>query len=171
MNRTIALFGSSRRNGNTGQFIDWIAGELAIDVIDLADKDISAFDYEHKNAGDDFAPLLKQLLEYDSIIFVTPIYWYGPSAQLKVFIDRLSDLLDVEELKDYGRQLRNKTGFIVCTSSCSDADSTFLNSFINTFEYLGMQYGGYVHADCENGYVQKHYQEDVEKFKNIILGA
>ena len=45
---TIALFASSRRNGNTGQLMDRIAGELEIEVVDLAGKSISPFDYEHK---------------------------------------------------------------------------------------------------------------------------
>ncbi len=39
MRSTIALFGSSRRNGNTGQLMDAIAGELQIEVVDLAWKE------------------------------------------------------------------------------------------------------------------------------------
>lgn len=36
------------------------------------------------------------------------IYWYGPWAQMKVFIDRASDFLDVECLRDTGRQIKGK---------------------------------------------------------------
>ena len=49
MKDTIAVFGGARRNGNTGKLIDWIADTLKINVIDLAEKDISPYDYEHKN--------------------------------------------------------------------------------------------------------------------------
>lgn len=164
MKSTIAIFASARRNGNTGKFIDWIAGELGIDVIDLCEKEITPYDYEHKNINDDFIPLMNNLLSYENIIFVTPVYWYGPSAQMKIFIDRTSDFLDVEALKDIGRKLRNKTAYIVCTSISGDADSSFLNSFKDTFRYLGMDYGGYVHANCENGYIPDNYQKDVSKF-------
>ena len=52
----IALFSSSRRNGNTGQLMDRIAVELDIEVVDLATKNMSAYDYEHGNRGDDFEP-------------------------------------------------------------------------------------------------------------------
>lgn len=61
MNETIAIFASARRDGNTGKLIDWIAGELDIDIIDLSEKNISPFDYEHKNINDDFLPLLDEL--------------------------------------------------------------------------------------------------------------
>ncbi len=46
MSETIAIFGSSRRNGNTGKFIDQIVNELDMEVVDLGLKDISAYDYE-----------------------------------------------------------------------------------------------------------------------------
>ena len=164
MNETIAIFASARRNGNTGKFIDWIASELNIEVIDLSQKNITPYDYEHKNIDDDFLPLVNNLLTFKNIIFVTPVYWYAASAQMKVFIDRTSDFLDLEELKPIGRELRKKTAYVVCTSISNEADRSFLNSFKDTFGYLGMEYGGDVHANCENGFNPNEYKEDVEKF-------
>jgi multimeric flavodoxin WrbA len=164
VNETIAIFASARRDGNTGKLIDWIAGELDIDIIDLGEKNISPFDYEHKNINDDFLPLLDELLTYNNIIFVTPVYWYAASAQMKIFIDRTSDLLDVEELKSIGRRLKNKTAYVVCTSISPEADSSFLNAFKDTFEYLSINYGGHIHADCENGYEPHKYKDGVKKF-------
>lgn len=164
------MFASARRNGNTGKLIDWIARELDIDIIDLSEKNISAYDYDHKNIDDDFIPLMRQLLEYEKIIFVTPVYWYAPSAQMKVFIDRTSDFLDVDELNGIGRQLREKMAYIVCTSISSDADNSFMNSLKDTFRYLGMQYGGYIHANCEEGYIQERYQQDVDRFVRLVRG-
>ncbi len=168
MNDTIAIFASARRNGNTGKFIDWIGNELDINIIDLSEKNISPYDYEHKNLDDDFIPLMNQLLDYEKIIFATPVYWYAASAQMKVFIDRTSDFLYLEELKDMGRRLRKKTGYIACTSTSNKADRSFLNSFKDTFEYLGMNYGGHVHANCENGYNPSEYIEDVKKFVKLF---
>ena len=164
MNETIAIFASARRDGNTGKLIDWIARELDIDIIDLGEKNISPFDYEHRNINDDFLPLLDELLKYKNILFVTPVYWYAASAQMKVFIDRTSDLLDVEELKSIGRRLRNKTAYVVCTSISPEADSSFLNSFKDMFGYLGIDYGGHIHADCESGYDPHKYTDEVKKF-------
>jgi len=170
MNDTIAVFASARRNGNTGKFMDWVGSELGINTIDLSKKNISPYDYEHRNIDDDFMPLMNQLLNHEKIIFSTPVYWYAASAQMKVFIDRTSDFLDLEEFKDIGRRLRNKTAYIVCTSISSEADPSFLNSFKDTFEYLGMNYGGHVHANCENGYSPDGYMEDVSNFVKLVKG-
>lgn len=171
MNKIIAIFASARRHGNTGKLIDWVAGELNIDVIDLAEKNISAYDYGHKNIDDDFIILMNSLLKYEKIIFVTPVYWYAASAQMKIFIDRTSDFLDIDELKDIGRRLRNKTAYIVCTSISNEADQAFLNSFKSTFEYLGMKYGGHLHANCEKGYNPQKYKNSIDKFVQMIRSS
>lgn len=164
MTNAVAVFASARRNGNTGKLIDWIANELGIDVIDISQRNISNYDYDHKNIDDDFLPLINTLLDFDKIIFVTPVYWYGPSAQMKVFIDRTSDFLDLEELKEIGRRLRGKTAYIACTSVSAKAHDAFISSLQSTFEYLGMTYGGHVHTNCEDGYIKENYQDDVEQF-------
>ena len=75
MSKAIALFASARRNGNTGQFIDWIANCLDIQIIDLLEKDITPYDYDHKNINDDFITVMNQLLNYEKIIFVF-YYWF-----------------------------------------------------------------------------------------------
>lgn len=150
--------------------MDWVASELGINIIDLSEKNISPYDYEHKNINDDFMPLMMQLLSHEKIIFSTPVYWYAASAQMKIFIDRTSDFLDIESYKDIGRRLRNKTAYIVCTSISNEADQSFLNAFKDTFEYLGMNYGGHVHANCENGYVPDDYMNDVSKFVELVKG-
>jgi multimeric flavodoxin WrbA len=150
MNKTIAIIGSSRRNGNTGKLIDTIASKLAIEVIDLADLNISTYDYEHGNMNDDFLPTIKYILTHDNIIFASPVYWYAMSAQMKTFFDRITDLLSVDELKSLGRKLRGKVGFVVSTSMHEQIDDSFINSFTDTFHYLGMNYGGAIHSNCKD---------------------
>ena len=95
MRSTVALFASSRRHGNTGRLMDQVAGDLKIEVIDLAQRQLSAFDYQHKNRGDDFEPLMDHVLDFEQIIFASPVYWYAMSPPMKIFVDRISDLLDL----------------------------------------------------------------------------
>jgi multimeric flavodoxin WrbA len=168
MNKTIAVIGSSRRNGNTGKLIDIIAKELNIEVIDLSLKDISPFDYEHKNFDDDFLPLMDHILLHDNIIFVSPVYWFSMSAQMKIFVDRMSDFLSLEELKNTGRKLRGKIGYVVSTSISEKVDDSFIDSFTNTFEYLGMGYGGCVHLDCSSGFDINNGESDLDQFIKTI---
>lgn len=164
MNNTIAVFGSSRRNGNTGKLIDIIAKQLNIEVVDLSLKCISPFDYEHKNLDDDFLPLMDYILTFENIIFVSPVYWFAMSAPMKTFIDRFSDFLSVEELKDKGRKLRGKSGYVVSTSISEEIDNSFINSFSDTFQYLGMEYGGFIHVNCEKGFDLTGCEDEITHF-------
>jgi multimeric flavodoxin WrbA len=170
MPSTIALFASSRRHGNTGRLIDRLATETPIEVIDLAGRNLSAYDYEHRNRGDDFEALIGQVLEFDQVIFASPVYWYAVSPPLKVFIDRLSDLLDLEDLREQGRRLREKTAFVVCTSVCEEPAPAFVGALCETFDYLGMRYGGILHANCVDGYEPAKYEPDIRRFIGQLAG-
>lgn len=171
MRTTIALFASSRRHGNTGQLMDRIADELQIEVIDLGEKNISAFDYEHRNRDDDFEPLIDRVLGFDQIIFASPIYWYSVAPPMKIFIDRLSDLLDLPDLLDKGRQLRSKTAFVVSTSVDDEPDAPFIGAFQETFKYLGMTYGGHINAKCVDGYAADKNEDNVQAFIHNVLSG
>ncbi len=152
MNRAIALFASARRHGNTGAFIDRIAAELGIEVVDLSALRIAPYDYEHGHRGDDFEPLMRRVLECDRLIFASPVYWYAVSSPMKCFLDRITDFLDLPELLDDGRRLRGKTGYVVCTSIYDEAPKSFVDAFLETIDYLGMRFGGIVNANCSDGY-------------------
>lgn len=167
----IALFASSRRHGNTGQLIDRIAQELDIEVVDLADQRISAYDYEHRNRSDDFEPLMKRVLAFDQILFATPVYWYAVSPPMKVFLDRISDFLDLPELLDDGRRLRGKRAYVVCTSIYDEAPASFVGAFADTFNYLGMRFEGVAHANCHDGYLPERHDPDAVAFARRIRAA
>ena len=164
----IALFASSRRNGNTGQFMDCIAKELEIEVIHLADMNMSCYDYEHRNRSDDFEPLMQRVLEFEQIIFASPVYWYAVSPPMKIFLDRISDLLDLPDLLAQGRRLRGKTGYVVCTSIYDEVPASFLGAFRDTFDYLGMRFGGCAHANCSDGYAPARHGAEVLAFASQV---
>lgn len=164
MPSTIAIFASSRRNGNTGRLMDRIATELQTEVVDLTEKSISPFDYEHRNGNDDFEPLISHVLGFDQIIFASPVYWYAVAGPMKIFIDRLSDLLEVPDLLEHGLALRGKTAHIVCTSIDDEVSAHFLGALRDTFSYLGMEFGACMHANCEDGYIASEYEADIRKF-------
>lgn len=160
----IALFSSSRRNGNTGKFIDHIASQTDMEIVDLSTRAISFFDYDHKNRNDDFEPLMDHVLGYDKILFVSPEYWYTVSSPMKIFLDRISDYLDIPELLNKGRALRGKTAWVVSTSISDEPSSPFLDCFKMTFDYLGMNYGGYIHANCLHGYAPEEHESKIKAF-------
>jgi multimeric flavodoxin WrbA len=168
MSNAIALFGSSRRNGNTGQFVDQIADVLGMEVVDLGQLRISAYDYQHRNRGDDFEPLMTRVLEVEHIIIASPVYWYAVSPPVKTFLDRICDYLDIPELRDAGRRLRGKSGYLVCTSVVEHAPEPFVKSVTDTIEYLGMRFGGMAHANCCDGYLRALHEPAVEEFSRLV---
>lgn len=168
MKSAIALFGSSRRHGNTGQLLDHIAAEADIEVVDLGQLRMSPYDYEHGNRDDDFEPLMERVLEFDQIILASPVYWYSVSPPVKVFLDRISDYLDIPELLEQGRRLRGKTGHIVCTSVYDRAPASFTDALTATFAYLGMRIGGMVHANCSAGYSRSIHEPEVAAFARLV---
>ena len=163
----IALFSSSRRHGNTGQFMDRIATNLQIEVVDLASVRMSAFDYEHRNRDDDFEPLMKRVLEFDRLLFATPVYWYAAAPTMKVFLDRIADFLELPDLLNEGRRLRGKWAYVVCTSIYDEAPASFVNAFRDTFNYLGIHFGGVAHANCRDGYVPARHDTDARPFGSM----
>ncbi len=171
MPNAIALFSSSRRDGNTGQFMDRIATNLKIEVVDLTSVRMSPFDYEHRNRSDDFEPLMKRVLEFDQLIFATPVYWYAVAPAMKVFLDRISDFLELPDLLNEGRRLRGKRAYVVCTSIYDQAPASFMNAFRDTFNYLGIQCAGVAHANCRDGYVPDRHDADADLFAQHVMSA
>jgi multimeric flavodoxin WrbA len=169
--KTIALFSSSRRNGNTGGLMDRIALELNIEVVDLGRLRILPYDYAHANRDDDFERLLERVLLHDQIIFASPIYWYSASPAMKIFLDRISDFLELPDLLPKGRRLRGKKAFIVCTSVCHEPSSLFVGAFRETFNYLGMPFGGAVHVNCVDGSLPASYVAEALAFAALVSGA
>jgi len=115
--------------------------ELNIEVVNLDNLRISSFDYEHRNRNDDFESIMKRVLGHDQIIFATPVYWYSVSPAMKVFLDRLSDFLELPDLLAEGRRLRGKNAFVVCTSISDEPSAAFIEAFRETFDCLGMRFG------------------------------
>ncbi len=139
--------GSSRSDGNTKRVCDYISTLKDIPIFDLNDYKIGYYDYDHQNQEDDYFPLMEKILDFDTLIFATPVYWYAMSATMKTFFDRITDLLKIR--KDLGRQLRGKNMKVVCCSSDQEEFPEFWKPFERSAEYLGMQYQGAVHTWIE----------------------
>jgi multimeric flavodoxin WrbA len=166
--RPIVLLASSRRRGNTGALADAIAGQLRVEVVDLSALRLSAYDYEHCNRDDDFEPLMARVLECDPIIFASPIYWYTCAPSMKVFLDRISDYLELPELLEQGRRLRGKDAYVACTSVRDEASDHFLGAFQDTFAYLGMRFRGVVHINCIGGYRASEHDAVAQGFVETL---
>uniref|UniRef100_UPI004048B4B3 flavodoxin family protein n=2 Tax=Roseivirga sp. TaxID=1964215 RepID=UPI004048B4B3 len=143
----LLIAGSSRNNGNTIALTTWLAERLSVEFTNLNDFNISYYDYEHKNIDDDFLSIAQKMVESETIVLISPVYWYAVSAQMKTFIDRISDLVTIR--KDMGRKLRGKNLVLVSNGASLDAGEAFELPLKQTAEYLEMHFGGHFHFMIE----------------------
>ena len=157
----LIILGSARSDGNTRKAVEYLKALHDCELLDLNDWDFSYYDYQHRNREDDFIRIIERVLQHETLIFASPIYWYTMSAVMKNFFDRLSDLLKIH--KEKGRQLRGKT---MCVISCNgDAEDypSFAKPFELSADYLGMHYGGYTHTWVSQGELSTIAKEALAK--------
>ncbi len=145
--RILALIGSPRRGGNTDIIVDQIltgAREKghATEKVYLYDQDIAPCVDCRKCKEppyvcvlhDDMVPIYPKIDEADVILFGTPLYWYGPTAKMKLLIDRLRPYIA-------SRQLEKKKGVVVAPSEEGpEACRCLVEMFRKSFDYLGMDF-------------------------------
>lgn len=164
MNTKVIIKGSSNRNGHTQKVIEYLNCDGDFDIIDLLDYKIGHFDYEFKNHSDDFIPMMMKVVDqYDTIVFATPIYWYSMSGILKVFFDRISDLLHYK--KELGRKLRGKRMAMISNSDSNDRLEWYNKPFIESSKYLGMNYLGDVHSWFDKNEIDVEAKKIIDTFK------
>ena len=98
--RVLAIVGSPRRQGNTETLVDAVlAGAqeagASVEKVLLRDLDIRpclACDACQRTGAcvqeDDMAALLAKMQTSKVWVLGTPVYWWGPTAQFKAFLDR-----------------------------------------------------------------------------------
>ena len=98
--KVLGVVGSPRRKGNTHILVSRIlegaeAERAATDTIFLNDLTIRECDGCHAcwagkecSKKDDMNRLYTAIAEADALVLGTPVYWYGPTALMKGFIDR-----------------------------------------------------------------------------------
>jgi hypothetical protein len=90
---------------------------------------------------------------------------------MKVFLDRVSDFLDLPDLLGEGRRLRGKHAYIACTSINDEPPASFTGAFLETFNYLGMHFAGMAHVNCQDGYFPAKHDVEAVAFAKLVRQA
>lgn len=143
----IIIQGSSRSAGNTRKISDFVKEFTGGDFIALSDYVIGEFSYDGPRE-DDFEGIIEQIIESGEVILITPVYWYTMSARMKIFFDRITELLKWN--KALGRKLRGTKMYVISASMHDDPPIHFSYPFEMSAEYLGMDYLGYCHTWVED---------------------
>jgi len=100
MANILVVVGSPRKGGNTEILLSRIAEGAAsagtsVETIHLGDLQIRECDGCHAcwrgrrcSKDDDMRDIYAKIAACETIVFGTPVYWYGPTALMKAFIDR-----------------------------------------------------------------------------------
>jgi len=149
--RVLAVLGSPRKQGNTEILVDEIL--KGAEAKGHVAERLRLYDYrilpcldcracKRTESGyncalsDEMGDIYAKLERADLIIFGTPVYWYGPTAKMKLFIDRLRPYIA-------SRKLAGKKGMVVTPSEEGPGCcGPLLQMFAMSFEYLGMEDAG-----------------------------
>jgi multimeric flavodoxin WrbA len=154
--KSLILFGSPRKDGNTRQLMDAITEVIKrekgdVRVLYLNDMNIRPCQACRKCAdtgicriNDDMKDVHKYVRESDTVVFATPVYWSGPSAQMKLVMDRSVAFLDNE----FKSRVQGKKGVVLlsCGDEAEEMCTPSLEMFRKTFEGLGIIHAGHVVA-------------------------
>jgi len=107
--KVMVLTGSPRKKGNTNTVVSWFAKGAEEAGADVEIVDVASL--KSKNNGciaclgcqksdkfecvvdDEIKPVVSRIPEADILVFATPVYLFGPSAQLKLLVDRMYSLI------------------------------------------------------------------------------
>ncbi len=135
----VVLVGSPRKNGNTEILADsFINGAVSagniVKKICLSEKKISPCidcKYCYRNEGkcimqDDMKEIYEELTKADEIVFASPVYFYGFTAQLKCCIDRLHN------------PVRNNFNikYAILLSVCADKGQDVFKPMVETYQAI-----------------------------------
>jgi len=152
MKKVLGIIGSPRRQGNTHILVSKIlegaeAAGAQTQTIFLNDITIRECDGCHAcwkgkpcSKRDDMNDLYSVIAENDVIVFGTPVYWYGPTALMKAFIDRWVYF----NCPQNRPKIRNKSAILAVPfeeDNPATADAT-VAMFEKSFEYLEMRLAG-----------------------------
>lgn len=153
--KILVISGSPIKNGNTATLINWFAaGACAkgakVEIINTAflkykvNGCISCRKCQKKSVyecviNDDAKPVLAKMNKADVIVMATPLYFYGPSAQLKLVMDRMFSLFKWDNENDtMTTRLTGKTFVLIASAFENIGLKDLERPFAITADYAGM---------------------------------
>ncbi|CAN5279669.1 flavodoxin family protein [soil metagenome] len=166
--RSLVILSSSRKDSNTKILVQKLFNGLEnIEFLDLLDYKINHYHYQGKYAkSDQFLKVIEKVLYFDAIIFATPVYWYAMSGLLKVFFDRLTDIVTIQ--KPLGSKMKGKNIFLISVGTDPELPPGFEIPFQFTANYFEMNFIDSYYCTTEN---VKRNLPDTKPFLNNIKSS
>ena len=165
--KILALVGSPRKGSNTDILVDQILkggkeSGCSAEKLYLYHYRISpCIDCRNCKKGEYVCTLkdgMKQIYpkmeEADLIIFGTPNYWFGPTATMKLLVDRMRPFVANKKMKG------KRWVLVVPAADGPKVCGSLVQMFRMSFDYLGMKFAGKILVKAyERGEVKENRQE------------
>lgn len=152
MKKVLGIVGSPRKRGNTHILVSRIlegaeSEGASTDIIFLKGMKIRECDgchvcWEGKdcNKKDDMLDIYPKLINSDVLVFGTPVYWFGPTALMKAFLDRFVYFTCPEN----ENKIKGKKVVLVVPFEDTDMETAapLVAMFEKSFDYLEMNLVG-----------------------------
>lgn len=128
---------SSRENSNSRYLSRLLLRDLKYDEIDLRKQQICEIvdhrdDQKWQKTSDDFYGIMKGVEQSELVVLATPIYWYGMSSRLTIFLERWSELLATQ--KNFRQIMAHKKIILVLVGG--DLPRIKGLNIVNQFRYI-----------------------------------
>lgn len=151
------LFGGSRPEGNTAELTQYALEGLDYNWVDITQyqlnpvRDVRHEDYFIESYEDDYKQLIDLVLESDTVIFASPVYWYSISASLKAFIDHWSETMQDKDYRDFKSVMAKKDfRLILVGGDCPKVKAKpCITQMKYSVEFLGGVLKGYIIGTAE----------------------
>ncbi|MEI3614387.1 flavodoxin family protein [Pseudogracilibacillus sp. SO30301A] len=153
--KVFALYGSSRKEGNSDLLADKVLYDIKHNKRYLSDYNITPIDDKrHEPEGflervnDDYNELISEMLEHDVVIYVTPLYWYGMSGLMKNFIDRSTESMRIPE-RNFKERMKEIKHYVVIVGGDSPYEKgmPLVQQFAYIFDFMGTRLEGWIIGD------------------------
>lgn len=153
----LVISGSPKKDGNTAALVKWFSEGARskgakVEVVDVGRmpfkvagcsacrscQKLSAYKCVIKDGGQQ---VLSKMEKADVIVMATPLYFYGPSAQLKVIVDRMFSLFKWDNAAGtMETPLKGKAMGLILSAFEDVGLDLVEKSFYITAEYAGMKF-------------------------------
>lgn len=178
INKVEIFNGSPRKNGNTSALVNYLSSLLNNKDINTGTSFLYSYDIKpctdcracKKNSyecmvNDEMNTLYKKMEGAEVLVLGTPVYWYAPTAKMKLLIDRLRPYYVNKKLKG-----KKAVIIMVAGSGAPDCDLT-IEMFKRIFNALEIDFIGTIITESYDiGDVEKDkiVFEEIKKIAELI---
>ena len=155
--KVMIVCGSPRKTGNTNTLAGWVAEGATEAGAEVEIVDAAKMKYKANGCTacmscqksekfecvieDEASDVLRRIGRADVLVFATPVYFFGPTAQLKLLLDRMFSLVKIDPADGSTRRAKENPVYALIATSGGDM-SAGLGLVEHTFDTMAEFTGG-----------------------------